>query len=250
MKKFFSLCTAVSVMLTGLVSCGGGGDENPGFVTAENFRGGAGFKLLQNPQLEIVAGHSNDVEGDWPTDSNGNPAIPPLVVPGTGQDEILDDPATPDVDEGQEYIPPTELTPVGTMAIVNRTIKAGGALVGNVDVTYVMTSEDIAVMTMSAPFAKILENPSFLTGLGIAAEDNNGNNWNNNNADNETLSRVRVNDLSACTIEIYFNFTSGQAMVLISASGVEVAGEDDEDDAFQPGKVIITASSVPFLVTH
>lgn len=249
MKKFFSLCTAVSVLLTGLVSCGGGGDEDRGFVTATEFRSGTGFKLLQNPQFEIVAGHCGNVEGDWPSDSNGNPAIPPLIVPGTGQDEIIDDPNTEE-NEGQDYIPPTELTPVGTMAIVNRTIKAGGSLVGNVDVTYVMTSEDIAVMTMSAPFAKILENPSFLTGLGIAAENNNGNNWNNNNANGETLSRVRVNDLSACNIEIYFNFRTGQAMVLISASGVEVAGEGDEDDAFAPGKVVITATSVPFLVTH
>ncbi len=249
MKKFFSLCTVVSVLLTGLVSCGGGGDENRGYVTATEFRSGTGFKLLQNPQFEIVAGYCGDVEGDWPTDSKGNPAIPPLIVPGTGQDEILDDPKTEE-NEGQDYIPPTELTPVGTMAIVNRTIKAGGSLVGNVDVTYVMTSEDIAVMTMSAPFAKILENPSFLTGLGIAAENDNGNNWNNNNANGETLSRVRVNDLSACNIEIYFDFKTGQAMVLISASGVEVAGEGDEDDAFAPGKVVITATSVPFLVTH
>lgn len=249
MKKFFSLCTVVSVLLTGLVSCGGGGDENGGFVTATDFRSGTGFKLLQNPQFEIVAGYCGDVEGDWPSDSNGNPAIPPLIVPGTGQDEIIDDPNTEE-NEGQDYVPPTELTPVGTMAIVNRTIKAGGSLVGNVDVTYVMTSEDIAVMTMSAPFAKILENPSFLTGLGIAAETNNGNNWNNNNADNGTLSRIRVNDLSACTIEIYFNFKTGQAMVIISASGVEVAGENGNESAFQPGKVVITASSVRFLVTH
>ena len=250
MKKFFSLCTAVSVMLTGLVSCGGGGDEATGFVTADAFRSGTGFKLLQNPQFEIVAGYSNEVEGDWPTDSNGNPAIPELIVPGTGQDEVIDDPNT-DENEGQDYIPPTKLTPVGTMAIVNRTVKAGGALVGNVDVTYVMTSDDIAVMTISAPFGPILENRSFLTGLGIAAETNNGNNWNNNNANNETLNRVRVSDLSACTIEIYFDFKTGQAMVIISASGVEVAGEDDDDnEGFQPGKVVITASSVPFLVTH
>ena len=250
MKKFFSLCTAVSVLLTGLVSCGGGGNDTPGFVTATDFRSGTGFKLLQNPQFEIVAGYSGDVDGNWPTDSNGNPAIPPLIVPGTGQDEVLDDPATPDVNEGQEYIPPTELTPVGTMAIVNRTIKAGGSIVGNVDVTYVMTTDEIAVMTMSAPFGKILENPSFLTGLGIAAETNNGNNWNNNNANNETLNRVRVNDLSACTIEIYFNFKTGQAMVIISATGVEVADRDDDDAAFAPGKAVLTASSVPFLVTH
>lgn len=249
MKKFFSLCTAVSVLLTGLVSCGGGGDDNPGFVTAEEFRSGKGFKLLQNPQFEIVAGYSGDVDGDYPSDSDGNPAIPDIIVPGTGQDEIPDDPNT-DEDEGQEYIPPTKLDPVGSMAIVNRTIKAGGSIIGNVDVTYVMTSQDIGVATLSAPFAKILENPSFLTGLGIAAETNNGNNWNNNNADNETLNRVRVNDLSACTIEIYFNFKTGQAMVIISASGVEVAGEGDDEGGFYPGKVVITASSVPFLVTH
>lgn len=247
MKKFFSLCTAVSVLLTGLVSCGGGG-EATGFVTAEAFRSGTGFKLLQNPQFEIVAGYSNEVEGDWPTDSNGNPAIPEIIVPGTGQEEVTDDPAT-DENEGQDYIPPTKLTPVGTMAIVNRTVKAGGARVGEVDVTYVMTSDDIAVMTMSAPFKPILENPSFLTGLGIAAENNNGNNW-NNNADNETLNRVRVNDLSACTIEIYFDFKTGLAMVIISASGVEVAGEGNDEGGFYPGKVVITASSVPFLVTH
>ena len=249
MKKFFSLCTAVSVMLTGLVSCGGGGDSNTGFVTADAFRSGTGFKLLQNPQFEIVAGYSGDVDGQHPSDSNGNPAIPEIIVPGTGQDEVLDDPATPDVNEGQDYIPPTKLTPVGK-AIVNRTVKAGGALVGNVDVTYVMTSEDIGVMTISAPFGPILENRSFLTGLGIAAETNNGNNWNNNNANNETLNRVRVSDLSACTIEIYFDFKTGQAMSIISASGVEIAGEDDDNEGFQPGKVVITASSVPFLVTH
>ena len=249
MKKFFSLCTAVSVLLTGLVSCGGGGDDNPGFVTAEEFRAGMGFKLLQNPQFEIVAGYSGDVDGDYPSDSDGNPAIPDITVPGTGQPEIPDDPNT-DADEGQEYIPPTKLDPVGSMATVNRTIKAGGSIIGNVDVTYVMTAEDIAVATLSAPFAKILENPSFLTGLGIAAETNNGNNWNNNNADNETLNRVRVNDLSACTIEIYFNFKTGQAMVIISASGVEVAGEGNDEGGFYPGKVVITASSVPFLVTH
>lgn len=246
MKKFFSLCTAVSVMLTGLVSCGGGGDSNTGFVTADAFRSGTGFKLLQNPQFEIVAGYSGDVEGDWPTGSDGKPAIPEIIVPGTGQDEIINDPNTEE-NEGQDYIPPTKLTPVGSMAIVNRTVKAGGSLVGKVDVTYVMTSDDIAVMTISAPFGPILENRSFLTGLGIAAETNNGNNW-NNNANNETLNRIRVNDLSACAIEIYFDFKTGQAMVIISASGVEVAGEDNE--GFQPGKVVITASSVPFLVTH
>lgn len=249
MKKFFSLCTAVSVLLTGLVSCGGGGDDNPGFVTAEEFRAGMGFKLLQNPQFEIVAGYSGDVDGSHPSDSDGNPAIPDTTVPGTGQDEIPNDPNT-DEDEGQEYIPPTKLDPVGSMAIVNRTIKAGGSIIGNVDVTYVMTAEDIAVATISAPFAKILENPSFLTGLGIAAENNNGNNW-NDNANEQTLSRVRVSNLSACTIKIYFNFKTGQAMVIISASGVEVAGEGNNDEGgFYPGEVVITASSVPFLVTH
>ena len=246
MKKFFSLCTAVSVMLTGLVSCGGGGDDNPGFVTAEEFKAGMGFKLMQNPQLEIVAGYSRDVEGDQPSDSAGNPAIPPTTVPGTGQ------PEKPETDDeaGDRYVPPAKLDPVGSMAVVNRTIKAGGSIVGNVDVTYVMTAQDVAVATFSAPFGSILENRAFLTGLGIAAETNNGNNWNNNNADNETLNRVRVNDLSACTIEIYFDFKTGQAMTIISASGVEVAGEGDDDDAFAPGKVVITASSVPFLVTH
>lgn len=248
MKKFFSLCTAVSVLLTGLVSCGGGGD-NQGFVTAEQFRAGMGFKLLQNPQLEIVAGYSGDVNGDWPSNSTGKPAQPEYTLPGTGQEEIPDDPDT-DENEGQEYIPPTKLDPVGSMAIVNRTIKAGGSFIGNVDVTYVMTSEDIAVATFSAPFYKILENPSFLTGLGIAAETQNGDNWNNNNGGNDTLSRIKLESLAACTIEIYFNFNNGMATVIISASGVEVAREGDAEGVFQPGKVVITANSVPFLVTH
>ncbi|MDO5464606.1 MAG: hypothetical protein Q4F40_06700 [Akkermansia sp.] len=248
MKKFFSLCTAVSVLLTGLVSCGGGGDENRGFVTATDFRAGTGFKLLQNPQFEIVAGYSGDVEGNWPTDSNGNPAIPPLIIPGTGQDEIVDDPNTEE-NEGQDYIPPTQLTPVGTMAIVNRTVKAGGSIAGNFDITYCMTAEDIGVATLSTKSPALLANKTLLTGLGIAAETNTGN-WNNNNADNDTLNRVSLENLEACDVKIYFDFKTGQATVIISATGVQTDNPDDDTNELQASSVVISAASVPFLVTH
>lgn len=248
MKKFFSLCTAVSVLLTGLVSCGGGGDENRGFVTAADFRAGTGFKLLQNPQFEIVAGYCGNVEGDYPTDSNGNPAIPPLIIPGTGQDEIIDDPNTEE-NEGQDYIPPTQLTPVGTMAIVNRTVKAGGSIAGNFDITYCMTAEDIGVATLSTKSPALLANKTLLTGLGIAAETNTGN-WNNNNADNDTLNRVSLENLEACDVKIYFDFKTGQATVIISATGVQTDNPDDDTNELQASSVVISAASVPFLVTH
>lgn len=248
MKRIFSLCSAVAFILTGLTNCGGGGDENRGFVTPENFRSGAGFWLKGNPQFTIEPGASLDVDAEWPTLPNGSPAKPILIVPGSGIEEVPDDPET-DVDEFRPAVDPIELTPTGIPVVVSRTVTAGNSKYNQAAVvTYIMTTENIGVASFSFD-SHVLEDENLISSLGVGANTGGNNNWNNNNNANETLDRINLDSLAAVNVTIHFDFNTGYATVYITASGVMVEGEEeDENDGYSPVEVVLTAAPIPFMV--
>lgn len=251
MKKIFVLCTAAAALLSGLTSCGGGGgDNNQGFVDARAFAAGAGFKLLGNPSFIIVANAVTEVEGNLPSGSDGVTSKPEFVIPGTGSPAVEDDPETPDVDESRPAVEPDYYEPVGKVEIVQRRVGPDGRGSYNAIITYTMTSEDVGIAKISFSGAA-LDDEDLIKSLGIGATENNNNNWGNNNNET-TLDRVTLNDLGATNVTIYFNFRTGTAQVLITASGVNVGGDNDDDDDNNGGytatESVLTASSIPFIV--
>ncbi len=246
MKKIFSLCSAIAMVLTGLTCCGGGGDDTA-FVTADKFRSGTGLQLIGNPTFIIEPGFSMDYDGDWPTLPDGSPAVPDFTVPGTGNEEIPDDPDTPDVDEFEPARDPEELHPTGKMVIVHRNVTAGNSKYNQAAlVTYCMTKENIGVAKFSFD-QRVLEDENLIQGMGISFSGGNNNNWNNNNNNNtDTLDRISMSSLAAVNVTIYFNFNNGQATVMITATGVSV--EDGDKEVYTAEEVVLTANSVQFLV--
>lgn len=253
MKKIFVLCTAAAALLSGLTSCGGGGgdDASKGFVDAKAFAAGAGFKLLGNPSFVIIPNVVTEIEGDIPSGSDGVASKPVFEIPGTGSPAVEDDPETPDIDESRPAIEPDYYTPTGSVEIVQRRVGPDGRGSYNAIITYTMTSEDVGIAKISFSGAA-LDDEDLIKSLGIGATENNNNNWGNNNNE-QTLDRVTLNDLGATNVTIYFNFTTGTAQVLITASGVNVEGDNDDDDnegGYTATESVLTASSIPFIVVR
>ncbi|MBR3926259.1 MAG: hypothetical protein IKJ58_05800 [Akkermansia sp.] len=250
MKRIFVLCTAAAALLSGLTSCGGGGDTNKGFVSAKAFRAGAGFKLLGNPSFIIVANAVSDEPGYIPSTPDGSISKPEFVVPGTGSPAVEDDPETPDVDESRPEVEPDYYEPVGDVEIVQRRVGPDGRGSYNAVITYTMTAEDVGIAKISFS-GSALDDEDLIKSLGIGANENNNNNWGNNNDNEQTLDRITLNDLGATNVTIYFNFRTGTAQVLITASGVNAGGDNDDDDnggGYTATESVLTASSIPFIV--
>ncbi len=243
MKKIFSLCSAIAMVLTGLTCCGGGGDDTA-FVTADKFRSGTGLQLIGNPTFVIEPGFSRDAEWDWPTLPDGTPATPDFTIPGSGSEEIPDDPATPDVDEFEPARDPEQLHPTGKQVTVYRDVSAGRNKYSQAAlVTYCMTKENIGVAKFSFD-QRILEDENLINGMGISFSGGNNNNWNNNNNQAGTLDRISMSSLAAVNVTIYYNFNNAQATVMITASGVSV--QEGDNEAYTAEVVVLTANSVTF----
>ncbi len=254
MKKIFVLCTAAAALLSGLTSCGGGGgDNNQGFVDAKAFAAGAGFKLLGNPSFIIVPNIVTEVEGDVPAGSDGVISKPEFVIPGTGSPAEEDNPETPDVDESRPAVEPDYYEPIGKTEYVQRRVGPDGKGSYNAIITYTMTAEDVGVAKISFSGAA-LDDEDLIKSMGINAAENDNNNWGNGGNNGQTLDRMTLNDLGATNVTIYFNFRTGTAQVIITASGVNVEGDNDDDDendgGYTPVETVLTASSVPFIVVR
>lgn len=246
MKKIFSICSAIAVVLTGLTcmtSCGGGGGDNnnKSFVTAQDFRSGAGFLLLGNPRFRIEAGYSEEVEGYNPSTGDGLTSGL-LPIPGTGQ-EAKPDYDLSDGDDSQPEIAPEYLNAVGSTTTAYRRVGIDYTTnIGNCVIQYTMTKQNIGVAVISLPGGSIyLESDDVLSSLGAYPgqqnDDNDGGNEDNTN-------RGAIASLAATQIEIHFDFNTGMATTYITATNVRTNSGNTLDFTATP--TVLSASAVPF----
>lgn len=245
MKKIFGLFVVAALAVVGLSGCGGGGgSEAKGFVSPAKFRSGKGFLLLGTPSLTIEPNNSQDMPGHNPTLPDGKPSVFDIPYPGTGSPEVEDDTATPE-DEYRPAIPDQILTPVGDRVAVERTITVkSGAQYTSQYIVYTMTQENIGVAECYLSGAA-LKDEDIINAFGISAPEG-GNN--NNNGGESNLDRMQLDSVAGCMITIYFDFNTGMARTVISASGVNFVDENGNETGFVATPEPITFGSGSFRV--
>ena len=80
-------------------------------------------------------------------------------------------------------------------------------------------------------------------GVAAAAAEQN----NQGGGDQGTLDRITIDSLGACSVTIYLDFNTGYANTIISATGVSVRDEDD-NEGYTADSVVISASAVRFAI--
>ena len=243
LKKIFGLFAMAAVAATGLTCCGGGGGgDNQDYVTARQFASGKGITLYGIPNLTFVEGYSGEATND------NLVGVPNLSLPGTGKPAVEDNPDTPE-DETQEEIPDTPLHAIGKSEVVTRKVMISGnsphtGKTTDVTAIYTETEENISVIELSFG-TTAAEDKDFITALGVAAAAAEQNNQ--GGGDQGTLDRITIDSLGACSVTIYLDFNTGYANTIISATGVSVRDEDD-NEGYTADSVVISASAVRFAI--
>lgn len=227
MKKLFLFLLSSAILSTGLISCGGGGDDDIYVITAQKFNAGWGFGFLINPVLEVQSGVvSTNLASNRYGDGDQ------VTVPGDEEDESGN---------------PNYVTQVGNTIIQNRNVSVSGTnYEATVSYQCVQDLYGASKGIANVSFINVagLRDEGLLGGLGmLVSAVTTSSGWGTTSG-SDSGNRNTVDSLSGCKIDIVLDFSSKKASIYVSASGVHmidtITGDETE---------YALINAVPFSIT-
>lgn len=237
MKKIFAFLFASALLATGLISCGGGGDNDDKYiVTAKQFENGRGigfigaspsFYIMPSSSTEPLGGlHRPKPDGSALTITESDPAYTSSLlqqIQGSQADGNL-------YQEGREVIQ-------------RRTVQLTGGSSGEADVSYRYFSGGYALISIGLS-EQIVDLEGFIEAFGLQKQINN---WGSD--------RLEVQTAGGTNTQFVIDWNSGSAQIMVNLTimGMTV-DENDEGNVVvgQEKPIPMTVSSmttrvVPYL---
>lgn len=218
MKKIFAFLFASALLATGLISCGGGGDDSDKYiVTGKQFEQGRGIGFIgASPAFYIMPTTDTSVLGGVKRpDRTGEEVEIPETSPAASS----------------TILPEEGLTQEGREVIQRRTCQLTGGSSGTCDVSYLYTQQNYAIVTFSLSEAQV-DTSAFINAFGLQQKVNN---W------SDSIDRFEVETLGGSNVQFVIDWNSGNAQVLVNVS---VTGYETNDagETISSGYVVKTTT--------
>lgn len=195
MKKIFAFLFASALLATGLISCGGGGDDSSKYtVTAKQFQQGRGIAFLGiSPGFYINPTTDTSLIGDVQMPDRTGQAVEVPESSPAASNTIID---------------VSGLKQSGRAVNQRRQVSLTGGTTGWADVTYVYTENNCAIVTLSVS-EDFVDTNAFINAFGLQQKINN---WSSD------YERFEVQTLGGSNIQFVIDWNSGNAQLLVNIS--------------------------------